>query len=520
MANEFDSYLDELDKPAPAKNEFDSYLEEAESAKPEDTASAKAVTEAAPEKLPDSAFKTGGLREDAESVLDFGRMIGKGVALAGSLGEYAGAGLGAITTDKSYGESLDEIRKINQQKDQAAAARSPTAAMLGEAGGAVVTPAPGLSGAGKLESASRILGSAALSAADKAARADNLEAAADTAIESGIVSGGAQAALEAAGPLGKWLKSFANRRAVKSLDPTLAQQQVLNNKDVVDELGDALLEAKVPRFGSSVEGMAPRLDDMLSETGKRIGATRQAADEAGAQVDTDWLRRIGQMQQEAAGTSNEASQAMANSYLRNAERLAKRPSRNLRETQEEIMSLNEQIPFNKPMAERTSKQQAYSELRGDLVHQMDDQIRQKVPDQLAQYLKDKRQFSLFSQGDEILDKSVARSARNADVGLRDLLMGNMAKGKEGGVGGTMKGVAAAAATKLVRERGNATAAVMADKVSKVLRGTPDAFGKWAAPLMEAQKRGNKAFMATHLMLMKNDPEYAATVEGVAQEPVE
>jgi hypothetical protein len=154
------------------------------------------------------------------------------------------------------------------------------------------------------------------------------------------------------------------------------------------------------------------------------------------------------------------------------------------------------------------------ELRRDLVGQTDDVIRQTVPERAGEYSKLKEQFGLFKEGDKILDKSVARSARNADVGLRDLLVGNAASGSKGLEGG-IKAAAATAVSKLARERGNATLAVTADLAAKLASGNPNALGKYGKPLLDALSRSPKAFLTTHALLLK-DPEYAAVLEG--QEP--
>jgi hypothetical protein len=399
-------------------------------------------------------------------------------------------------------KAADLIRpgaEAEQKKaDAERAARNPGVESFGNAAGGVAAPNIG---GGFL---TRILGNAGLAAGDAATRADSLADAKEKGLEAGATAVGIQTLLGTLGATGRGLKGLAERRATKAFDPTLAQQQSLNDKGLREKLGREMLDSGVVRFGSGVEGMAPHLEDMLSEKGRRIGAIRDAADQAGAKVDMKRLVNMGEMQREAAAATNEAGQSMADSYLRNAQNFAKQPTRSLKQAQEEIMSLNEQIPFKKPFAERTPSQQAFSELRSDLVQQMDDQIASRRPDLAQENIDTKKLFGLFKEGDAILDKSVARQARNADFGLRDMLAATQAEG------GLKKG-AMALASKVARERGNSSVAVLADKMSKLMGANPSGFGKYLKPLKDAAARGNQALMATHLLLMK-DPEYVKTLE--------
>jgi hypothetical protein len=376
---------------------------------------------------------------------------------------------------------------------------------MGIAAGGAAAPNVGKVGPGFTAAMSRIGGNAALAAGDRASRADSLDEAKDEAVKAGSSAGVIQAVLESLGGVGRSLKSLSERRAVKSIDPTLAQQQSLQDKGLREKLGREMLDEGVVKFGSSVDGMAPRLEYLLSKKGQRIGEIRDAADQAGAQVDFNRLVKMGDIMNEAAPATNEAGQAMAEAYSRNAQNLAKVPNRSLKQAQEEVMSLNEQIPFNKPFADRTDKQQAFSELRSDIVQQMDDQVAKRT-DLAPEFDNLKQQFGLFKEGDKILDKSVARQARNADFGLRDLLVAGAAP-----VDGTKK-AALALASKMARERGNSSVAVMADRMSQLMGANPSRLGKYIKPLVDAAKRGNQSLMATHMLLMK-DPEYVATLEA-------
>ncbi len=404
--------------------------------------------------------------------------------------------LGALVAPGDYDSNIERLKKERAERH----ARNPEGAPRAESLGASIVPAGGASWW------SRILNNAGMAAADRATRADSLDEAKSEGIKGGLTAGAIQSLLESVGGAGKFAKSIAEDRAVKSLGPTLAQQQVLNNKGAARDLGREMLDEGVVKFGSSVEGMAPRLEELLAQKGQRIGDIRAAADDAGAQIDFSRLANKGDAKVAFSGATNDTTQAAAREYADNAANYATVPQRPISQTQQEIAELNNQIPFAKEFADLTPKQQAYKELRSDLVGQVDDQVRQRVPGAADEYQRLKEQFGLLKEGDKILDKSVARQQRNADIGLRDLLLGNAATKAGGGA----KGVAAAVASKLARERGNAAVAATANRMSQMLGADPGGLGKFAKPLMDAAKRGNTALMTTHALLMQ-DPEYAQLV---------
>lgn len=455
---------------------------------------AEPTSEPGPQKISDADFDK--MRPDL--VGDFNRQMAdvrEGTPLAG-----AAQKLGALVGPGGYDAGMKRVKDERADRHKV----DPDGASRREMLGAAL--APNVGGAWW----SRILGNSGLAATDAATRADSVQEAKKDATEAGILAGGIEALMSSLGGAGKMFKGVAEDRAVKSLGPTLSQQRVLNDRGAARELGREMLDEGVVRFGSSVEGMAPRLEDLLADKGRRIGDIRSAADEAGAQIDLSRLRDIGNAKVAFSDATNEATQKAAKSYAKNAEALARVPERSIGEVQGEIAALSKQIPFEKDLAKHTPAQQAFGDLRRDMVGQVDDQVRQRVPDSFDEYQKLKSQFGLLKEGDKILDQSVARQQRNADIGLRDLLVGNMAK-KEGN---SALGVAGAVASKIARERGNSMAAATANRMSQILGANPAGLGKFAKPLMDAARRGNTSLMATHAMLM-DDPEYAALVETPA-----
>ena len=451
-------------------------------------------------KITDDQLAKPSLSGDIEAVGDTLGSLREGPFRA--VGEQVASTVASAVKGTPRDQELKTLRDFNDEDRADRNKRSPGAANFGEALGSAGVP---VKGGGFI---TRLLTDAGISATDMAAKQDDITDAWQQGLKAGGITAAFQAAFAAVSPAAKATKGFANRRAVKALDPTLAQQEGLMAKDQVQELGNELLENGVTKAGSSVEGMAPRLETMLATKGKRIGEIRDAADAAGAKVDMDKLVRKSDAKVAFTEASNEANQAGAKAYSDNAANLAKVPKRTIGEAQEEVMSLNQQIPFKKEFAERTPSQQAYSELRSDITSQMDDGIKTFKPELADEHETLKRQFGMFKGADEILDKSVARSGRNADLGLRDVIMANAAM-KQGGLEGGIKAAAIAGVTKLARERGNATLAVAANNIAKM--------GKFAAPLTDALARGPAAMAATHAILSK-DPEYQAALAEAGSVP--
>lgn len=77
----------------------------------------------------------------------------------------------------------------------------------------------------------------------------------------------------------------------------------------------------------------------------------------------------------------------------------------------------------------------------------------------------------------------------------------------------MTGAAAAGANKVARTRGSAMASKAAASAAAVIDAAPEKFAKWLPVLQQGAKRGGEGFAITHHLLMNNDPEYKALVEG-------
>ncbi len=129
------------------------------------------------------------------------------------------------------------------------------------------------------------------------------------------------------------------------------------------------------------------------------------------------------------------------------------------------------------------KRELRSKLEGLVVQSLDESSG-KVPGELAdKYKLLKKDFTALSIISEAAEDSAARSAKAGTFGLRDMLFG----------GGGLSGLALGAGHKIVRERGNAAAAVLLYRMAemgtltKVVRSVDDSIGRAARGLVTAPK---------------------------------
>jgi hypothetical protein len=430
--------------------------------------------------------------------------------------------------DKIYDEKLAEYHKdraANEAKLNKEAKEHPTAALFGSLGSATVDPTPGFKGTSFMKKIAAMFGNtgeaAALAFADTISRGGSYADAWDSA-KSAAKWGGAinsvPVAAHAASSTKNAATQFGRSRTIKALDPILSQQEVLQNKGLANKMADELHDAGVVRFGSSVEDMAPRVEEVLQTKGRRIGDIRDAVDAKiretpGEAIDLTRLGKKAEVQQAFLSDSNLDAQAQAKKYAKNVESLLNTPRRSIEQTQQEVGALSNAIPFSKSYSDMTPKQRSLYDLRRDLVESIDDRVNTLTPELSGEYGKLKQQFGLFKEADKILDKSVARQARNNDFGLRDLLAANTSKD------GLVKSSLMAVVSKLARERGNSALAASAYKAADLMGSAPEKFGAFSGVLERAAERGPDAFIAAHQLLYTSDKNYRTLVDETAGEDV-
>lgn len=472
------------------------------------------ITQAAPE------AQKGGWRASISKAAPDVSMIESGLrgaaqgATMGFADEISGLAESALT-DKTYEQARDESR-ANFEASQTA---NPIAYGTGNVAGSAATLAiPGLNAA-KGASLAMTAGKAALQgglAGIGGSEATGLGLVGDAT--KGAVIGGALGGVggvvanklsQARGTAADALTDFAETRAVKSLGPILKQQEKLDGMGLTNELGRELLDSGVVKAGRSVDNMINPLEEQLAQRGQAIGWARDKATNLGANVN---------MADDAANAAIAANAPgqLADEVVRSgtfADNLGAVANDNIpvNDVQNLVGRVNESINFNKVPGTQNAKEAGNIDLRKYLVSKMDESMASRLPEgDMANYQQNKRLFSGLAQGEDILDKASARQAKNATFGLRDTAMAASQLARPDGNG--LTAAAMAIGSKIVRERGNSTVAVGADKLAQVLKSNPEKFGEYAQVLSQAAARGGNSLAATHYLLQQSNPNYRETVK--------
>jgi hypothetical protein len=508
----------------------------------------------------DRIMKYAATEEGLAKAPEAGRAALRGGVHAASLGfsdEIMGATAGtydaareAISSGITDKEQLYELlkekyksaRDLERGRMEAARSEFPGATTLGEIGGSILTgKVPIMSaapGSGFLRGAAHSAGVGAV----QGVGTSNKESAAELAdaAKSGAAWGAGgytaskilESILKAPGAVRDWARGAAERRAVKSLDPIMSQQEMLHRKDLVQDLGRELLDGGVVKANRNVADMLPDASELLTKKGQVIGGIRDQVDDLARnstpeiaeklQVNTgDRFQRYADATSGLTSASVQPEQAMAKALQREAKNLAPKPLRPLRDAASEMRILDDSvIPYDKPMSDWSPAQKAAKATRDYLNHSMEDAIKAAddiapaATNRLGDYKKAKETFGLLKEGEQILEKSAARLARNRDFSLTDYLAG-VAGAKDNGI----KAAALARANKYFRENGNSTLAVVLDTIGK----DPGKFGKYGEVLAQSLAKGNNALAMTHQILADRDPKYKELVaesvkaEGAAPE---
>lgn len=133
----------------------------------------------------------------------------------------------------------------------------------------------------------------------------------------------------------------------------------------------------------------------------------------------------------------------------------------------------------------------FTKTLNDLVLTKAQQVDQLAGTNLADsLLKSNQEYGAFKTGSKAANMNVARESGKSDIGATVL--------------GTAK--------KFVKNNYHSFAATSLNQLSKLVGSTPQVFGRYAAPLQDAAKRGSTALAATHFALYQNDPKYRETID--------
>jgi hypothetical protein len=463
----------------------------------------------------------------------------------------------SIKDDKKFADAYREARDYARHRDAAAHEANPKTFVGGEVAGNIATTlAPGVGvlnagkGAGVVSTVGKAAAGGALSGLG-ASEADLTkgeipEAAADTAMGAALGAGTGAAfhgLSKVAGYLSPdVLKELAATKAFKAAAGNRARAWDEAGDRVVDR-GRELLDSGVVTFGASPREIAERAGIQAKKAGSDIGEMLGKLDtEAGGKAGVDgkaiaakiraFADKIDSPETEAAVAKLRGQadryEAMGIMPLKEAQRLKNTYRYNWNDSsigQESTNTLKGIVgdeleqgvgrAAGVRMAEAPAAADQFAEVLntsgGRPVARPGSAVlreAQAVPEsalspeeQVKVYKALKSKYGTMTAAAGDAEIAANRLDKNQTIGLKDVATAAAFPGHA-----TTK-AAVAVGSSFLRNRGNSMAAVGLDKIGDVLAKTPEAFGRFAAPLQAAATRGGNALAVTHYMLMQQEPEY-------------
>lgn len=309
----------------------------------------------------------------------------------------------------------------------------------------------------------------------------------------------------------------AENIAVRHMQPTAAQAYELG-PEKLREVGREALDSGSIQFGRKVDTTANNLADARDAAGAVKGAIvensdatidpRAVADRFGREV-IDPLRGTAANQHLIEGSMHSPGlENTKDAFLRHygAPEIGPAPAMTPAQLEAEKMAVNENINWGKDPSAATKAKMGWSNvLKSSAEDAIDDPA----------FTASKRAYENLDVGTKITERSEARhgslSSHITDVGLA-------AEAGREAIHGNLVGVPLVALRALTKGRVASSAAVVTDKVSKLLTTSPEVLGQYAPVLKSAAARGTSAFATTNFLLQQSDPGFQELMRKVAGEP--
>lgn len=520
---------------------------------------------AAPTKEPEKPFLQRALHQ-ARGLVE-GPGIGESIPILGPLASKAGhaaaAGFGALTGDDKFGDLYNKLEEEDSKREADYAKEYPAANLTKNLVAPLALPIPNLGmanavgGAGKLAGLARgALGTAdavvpqmATSYADTALRTGDMDQAAKSAEDTGMLG----SAFHLTPQLARYIKGqvlpqglagAAEERAFKAAtgqnkkafkDAYMQKAQEMG-RDVpegetvtkVNQIGRDLLtpdESGKPVLGwfDSTKNLAPKLEAKAKDFGKQIGAVGDQVDNLVPQA-VSGENIAGRMRDYAETIPNIPSKAnLKAQIMKEAEAYSGNGGMNFSDAQK-YKNAYQFKPVDSGL--NVLPQDVTNAMRGSVGKEMEDTVSKLVSSpetspearkQLELYNFLKSKYGSFktagkAANDRIMSDLSNRFVSPSDYGMGAVAgLGSMMTGGHGPIAAAAMGAAGAGANKLIRTHGNAFAARGLDALDRLVSS---AEGSQFRPILErAAQQGPVALEQAHEMLRRTDANYRKLTEG-------
>lgn len=503
-----------------------------------------------------------------------GKLEGLG-SLVGVRGLGGGFNEWRKETPEEAGQSFSEVdaSRKNQRRiqDQEAKRQNPGYYAGGQFLGSVAAtavPALGVApAAGLLKTTAKLAGLGAVEAAGTSEGKVGSEEFNTDVAKGAAISG-------AFGPVGylaqklkpSELKKFANLKAVKAAGAMKAQFKTMDS-DEVQNIGRFVLENKLVTTFSNLDDTLKKVatlkDDVGAGIGKAISSVDDLINDAKSLVDADAFGKLN------PASKNALKRQIDDGFAFNKKKIAERIRKELIDPNSGNPILSAQMTSLERIAKGFDSQKAASLAEGLVIKgsqrkvtnfdsdsvpnafkkELYDIVKSELDESVGkigflesavakasgkaigkidafargkslkeQYQALNKKYFQLSKIEDISADRLAQQRANRAISLSDYIVGGA--GLTGGAALTyaspMAGASAivlAGLNKIVRTYGDNAAAVGANNIAEMMLKSPQAMQKWSALLTDAATQGSVALTATHLMLMKNDPEYKSLAEG-------
>lgn len=464
-------------------------------------------------------------------------------------------GAGGVYPQKSLSEAIGSRyeleREANQREMERLRAEAPVSAAVGEIGGALAVPVPGVGivGNAAVRGTRAIAAGRALAPVARVARpvarfaepvakvaaesalggalagfgegeglGGSLQQAAESGLAAGVTSGGLVKATRAAAPA---LKTFSEEMALRAVGAKAGIENALRKMgyETAEEartIGAKALKSGIVTPGATKDQVFNRAVSLKQSAGERIAEVTEEAKRRGAVF--DWVRaaretakpfaRIDKQKERAAGPVREFVQDILAQSGAQLPEDSFDAARRLKTSAQQVVTWD---PATGSMPAKL-KRQAVQAFTSDFRKQVAEEVGEKAAKKLKKASDD---FGIASDIEKLSREAATREAQQRMAGLIGVGLGG-AIGTTLGVtqDSTALGLGATLAVPfleaLARRRGPALSAVTASKVGQFVK-------KHGPKLERAMEGGRAAKASTHFLLSQRDPEYRRDAEALEKE---